>query len=180
MPAKIPPHSAIPLQPISKSSSKVTPSSSEISSGGTSHLKKRPGSLALKTITSPDGPPSDAKFDSEKSVRPARPTSLATGQTSRPTTLSGLNNVMEVADDASDGKAHLEDRKRLAQQALPPVARPTSLSGGLAITPLMAKLSHLAMDRHGSVMTPADATPCEPKEISFPNRGNSLNSVFFL
>lgn len=169
--AKIPPRTSIPLQTV-KPAPDVTPVVSDTHNEATNQPKKRPVSLALKTISSPDGPPSHANIETEKpSLRPARPTGFISSLANRPTSLSGLDDSKEASGGVSvEAKSQHEERKRIAQQALPSVARPTSLSGGLAITPLMAKLSHLAMDRYGTVMTPADPTPCEPKEITLPNR----------
>lgn len=174
--SKHPPLASIPLQPV-KQGPDVASTKSDVPSDLSNQPKKRPVTLALKTISSPDGMPSEVKSEQQnhqQSSRPPRPISLSGNQFNRPSTLSGLNDVKDKSSlslGLNDSKTQLEERKRIAQQALPAVARPTSLSGGLAITPLMAKLSHLAMDRHGSLMTPAaDPTPCEPKEMSFPNR----------
>ncbi|KAK3909001.1 Hermansky-Pudlak syndrome 4 protein [Frankliniella fusca] len=167
--SKHPPLASIPLQPV-KQGPDVASTKPATPSDLSNQPKKRPVTLALKTISSPDSIPSDVNIEHHEQQplsHPPRPTSLSN---TRPSTLSGLNVVKDTTSFGfNDSK--LEERKLIAQQALPPVARPTSLSGGLAITPLMAKLSHLAMDRQGSLMTPAaDPTPCEPKEMSFPNR----------
>ncbi|XP_034230532.1 Hermansky-Pudlak syndrome 4 protein homolog isoform X2 [Thrips palmi] len=172
--ARLPPRASIPLQPVKSVSEKEVPPTN-IQVEPSSQPKKRPVSLALKTISSPEGAPSDVKMEVSKEsfkppAQPVRPTSLNAPLSNRPTTLSGLNDTKEVSSNSNENKAQLEERKRIAQQALPSVARPTSLSGGLAITPLMAKLSHLALDRYG-VMTPAtDPTPSEPKDMTFSNR----------
>lgn len=179
--ARLPPRASIPLQPVKSVSEKtVSPSNTQVELP--SQPKKRPGSLALKTISSPEGAPSEIKMEVSKEsfkppAQPVRPTSLNAPLSTRPTTLSGLNNIKgpsAPSENSNEIKSQLEDRKRIAQQALPSVARPTSLSGGLAITPLMAKLSHLALDRYGA-MTPApDPTPSEPKDMTFSNRGEFL------
>lgn len=171
------PLKTIPLQPVKAVPDLAPASPDPAATAETSNLpKKRPISLALKTVSSPDSVPNNLKIEPESNQpRPVRPTSLTAPLTSRPTSLSGLGDLKEISaiqEKSYEVQSEFEGRKRIAQQALPPVARPTSLSGGLPITPLMAKLSHLAMDRYGNVGTPlGDPTPCEPKDVSFPNRG---------
>lgn len=179
--AKLPPPKDIPLQLV-KPGPDVATSTPNPPIEALNQPKKRPGSLALKTISSPEGSVPEAIVN-PPAARLARPTTLtAPLQTNRPTSLSGLNTTKQATalpDDSADNKPQLEERKRIAQQMLPSVARPTSLSGGLAITPLMAKLSHLAMDRYGTVTTPAaDPTPCEPKDMTFPNRVETPMATF--
>lgn len=183
---RLPPRASIPLQPVKSVADKVV-SPTNTQGEASSQPKKRPVSLALKTISSPEGAPSEIKTEVSKEsfkppTQPVRPTSLNAPLSGRPTTLTGLglNDVKEASGNSSESKSQLEERRRIAQQALPAVARPTSLSGGLAITPLMAKLSHLALDRYG-VMTPAtDPTPIESKDMTFSNRGESLQNMLLL
>ena len=165
------PLKAIPLQTVKGTRESVPPSPD--SAAEISNLpKKRPGSLALKTVSSPEGMLNNMKIEfDDNQKRPVRPTTL----TNRPSSLAGSSDSKETSiliGNPTRVDSELEGRKLIAQQALPPVARPTSLSGGLPITPLMAKLSHLAMDRYGHIGTPlGDPTPCEPKDMTFPNRG---------
>jgi len=127
-------------------------------------FQRRPSDLPVVPVADPtpvsvNASTSVPKADAPKESAPSR----------RPLSLA-LNTVLEGQGGESASNPPESRKKRAASQALPPVARPTSLSGGLALTPLMAKLSHLAIDRHGT--TGIEETPrTEHKETSYPQRG---------